>query len=190
MPTLTILLVNMFHSSKWQCLLLVFFFLFLPYTFLLLFGQWLQTKSHLSLFSWVNDTRLKAFLDLNHAPYKPKHRYWPGLLLLLHFALLLVFASNPQQDSKINLLAIPLGAGVLQLWTCGLQELVSRCTGRLLCSQLDHASWCHLLCQYFRRESACSGVHFCLHSTHYIHWDPCLPHLPPTETHQAVEEGT
>ena len=66
--------------------LLVFFFLFLPYTLLLLFGQWLQAISHLRLFSWVN--RLKPFMDSYHAPYKAKHRYWPGLL----------------------------GAGILQLW--------------------------------------------------------------------------
>ena len=94
--------------------LLVFFFLFLPYTFLLLFGQWLQAISHLRLFSWVN--RLKPFIDSYHAPYKAKHRYWPGLLLVLRCVLLLVFALNPQQDTSINLLAVLLGAGILQLW--------------------------------------------------------------------------
>ena len=31
-----------------------FLFLFLPYTLLLLFGQWLQAVSHLRLFAWVN----------------------------------------------------------------------------------------------------------------------------------------
>ena len=82
--------------------LLVFFFLFLPYTLLLLFGQWLQAISHLRLFSWVN--RLKPFMDSYHAPYKAKHCYWPGLLLVLCFVLLLVFALNPQQDTGINLL--------------------------------------------------------------------------------------
>ena len=39
-------------------------------------------------------------MDSYHAPYKAKHRYWPGLLLVLRFVLLLVFALNPQQDSK------------------------------------------------------------------------------------------
>ena len=92
----------------------VFLFLFLPYTLLLLFGQWLQAVSHLRLFSWVN--RLKPFMDSYHAPYKPKHRYWPGLLLVLRFVLLLVFAFNLQQDPSINLLAILVGAGVLQMW--------------------------------------------------------------------------
>ena len=97
--------------------ILVFLFLFLPYTLLLLFGQWLQAISHLRLFSWVN--RLKPFMDSYHAPYKAKHRYWPGLLLVLRFVLLVVFAFqfNPQPGrASINLLAILVGAGILQLW--------------------------------------------------------------------------
>ena len=78
------------------------FFLFLPYTFLLLFGQWLQAISHLKLFSWVNNARMKPFLDSYHALYKAQHHYWPGLLLVLHFVLLLVFALNPQQDQILT----------------------------------------------------------------------------------------
>ena len=95
---------------------LVFFFLFLPYTLLLLFGQWLQAISHLRLFSWVNSARLKPFMDSYHAPYKAKHRYWPGLLLVLRCVLLLVFAFNNQRHFSINLLAIAVGAGIIQLW--------------------------------------------------------------------------
>ena len=93
---------------------LVFLLFFLPYTLLLLFGQWLQAMSHVRFFSWVN--RLKPFMDSYHAPYKAKHRYWPGLLLALRFVLLLVFALNPQKDPNTNLLAILVGAGILQLW--------------------------------------------------------------------------
>ena len=102
------------HIPLFIVAVLVFLFLFLPYTFLLLFGQWLQALSHLRLFSWVN--KLKPFMDSYHAPYKAKHRNWPGLLLVLRFVLLLVFASNPQQDPSINLLAIQLGAGMLIIW--------------------------------------------------------------------------
>ena len=95
---------------------LVFLFLFLPYTLLLLFGQWLQALSHLKLFSWVNSARLKPFMDSYHAPYKAKHRYWPGLLLVLRFSLLLVFAFNIQEELSINLLAISVGTGILVVW--------------------------------------------------------------------------
>ena len=104
------------HIPLFLVAVLVFFFLFLPYTFLLLIGQWLQAISHLRLFLWVNNARLKPFMDSYHAPYKAKHRYWPGLLLVLHFALLSVFALNPQQDLGINLLAILVGTGLLHFW--------------------------------------------------------------------------
>ena len=104
------------HIPLFLVAVLVFTFLFLPYTFLLLFGQWLQAISHLRLFSWVN--KLKPFLDAYHAPYKAKHRYWPGLLLVLRFVLLLVlaFEFNPQQDTNINLLAILVGSGFTAVW--------------------------------------------------------------------------
>ena len=112
------------HIPLFLVAVLVFLLLFLPYTLLLLFGQWLQAISHLRLFSWVNSSRLKPFMDSYHAPYKPKHRYWPGLLLVLRFVLLLVFAFefNPQQDrASINLLAIQVGTGILVIWAwvCG-----------------------------------------------------------------------
>jgi len=101
------------HIPLFLFALLVLLF-FLSYTFLLLFGQWLQAISHRRLFSWVN--KLKPFLDAYHAPYKAKHRYWPGLLLVLRLVLLLVFALNSQQDTSSNLLVIILALVVLQLW--------------------------------------------------------------------------
>ena len=104
------------HIPLFLVAMLVFFVLFLPYTLLLLFGQWLQAISHLRLFSWVNNARLKPLMDSYHAPYKAKHRYWPGLLLVLCFTLLLVFAFNFQEDAKTNLLAILIGIGNLFLW--------------------------------------------------------------------------
>ena len=101
------------HIPLFLVAMLVFLFLFLPYILLLLCGQWLQAISHLGLFSRVNSARLKAFMDPYHAPYKAKHRYWPGLLLMLHFALLLVSALNYQRDPSVNLLAILVGTGML-----------------------------------------------------------------------------
>ena len=104
------------HIPLFIVAVLVFLFLFLPYTFLLLFGQWLPVISHLRLFSWVNSTRLKAFMDSYHAPYKARHRYWPGLLLVLRFVLFLVFAFNTQEELSINLLTILVGTGILHFW--------------------------------------------------------------------------
>ena len=104
------------HIPLFLVAVLIFLFLFLPYTLLLLFGQWLQAMSHLRLFSWVNSARLKGIMDSYHASYKAKHRYWPGLLLVLRFSLLLVSAFNFQEDPKTTLLAILIGAGNLFLW--------------------------------------------------------------------------
>ena len=104
------------HIPLFLVALLIFLFLFLPYTLLLLFGQWLQAISHLRFFSWVNSARLKAFMDSYQAPFKAKHRYWPGLLLVVRFVLLLVFALNPQQDPSVNLLATQVATGLLIVW--------------------------------------------------------------------------
>ena len=105
------------HIPLFIVAVLFFIFLFLPYTLLLLFGQWLQALSHLKLFSWVTSARLKPFMDSYHAPYKPKHRYWSGLLLVLRFVFLLVFDTSPQQNkANPNLLSILVGTGVLQMW--------------------------------------------------------------------------
>ena len=102
------------HIPLFLVAVLVLIFLFLPYTLLLFFGQWLQAMSHLRFFSWVN--KLKPFIDAYHAPYKAKHCYWPGLLLLLRSVLFLIFSLNPQQDPSINLLVILVGTGTLQMW--------------------------------------------------------------------------
>ena len=55
-------------------------------------------------------------MDSYYAPYKAKHRYWPGLLLVLRFVLLLVIAFNFQEDPKTNLLATLIEIGNLFLW--------------------------------------------------------------------------
>ena len=91
-------------------------FLFLPYTLLLFLGQWLQSKSHLCLLSWVRNPKLKAILDTYHAPYKPKHRYWTGLLLLVCCALFLVFAFNISGNDSINLLVISSASFGILVW--------------------------------------------------------------------------
>ena len=96
--------------------LLSLIFLFIPYTLLLLLGQWLQTKSHLHLLSWVKSPKLKAILDAYHAPYKPKHRYWTGLLLFIRCALFLVFAFNISGNGSVNLLVISSTTSGIFIW--------------------------------------------------------------------------
>ena len=75
----------------------------LPHTLLLLFGHWLQTKSRLCIISWIKSPRVKFFLDVHYAPYKDKHRYWPGLLQLVKGILLITTALV---DPNVALLVI------------------------------------------------------------------------------------
>ena len=87
-------------------------FLFLPYTLVLLFGQWMR-KSRLKIFSPINNYRILFFLEAYHAPYTEKHRYWTGLMLTLRCLLFLVFAFNTFGNPSINLLCISLASAVL-----------------------------------------------------------------------------
>ena len=96
--------------------LLFLLFLFLPYTLLLLLGQSLHTKSNLHLLSWVKNPRLKAILDTYYAPYKPKHQYWTGLLLLVRCTLFLVFACNISGNDSVNLLVISSTTSGIFIW--------------------------------------------------------------------------
>ena len=84
------------HIPLFLVAMLVFIFLFLPYTLLLLCGQWLQSISHLRLFSWVNSARLKPFMDAYHAPYKAKTPLlaWTAACASLHSSFSVCFQST------------------------------------------------------------------------------------------------
>ena len=94
------------HIALFLVALLTLLTLFLPYTLLLTLGQWLQAKSNRRCLRWINNSRLKPFLDAYHAPYRDQHRYWTGLMLCLRCTLLLVFAFNTRADPSLNLLVI------------------------------------------------------------------------------------
>ena len=96
------------HTPLFIAAMFCLIFLFLPYTLLLIFSQWLQTKSRWKAFSWINGPNFKPFLDAYHAPYSDKHRYWTGTMLLLRFVLFLIsaFPFSKLGDPRINLLAI------------------------------------------------------------------------------------
>ena len=96
------------HIPLFIAALVFFLFLFLPFTLVLVFGQWFQANSNWKCFSWINDYRIKPFMDAYHAPYTNKYRYWPGLMLLIRCALFLVFAFNALGDPSTNMFAIAL----------------------------------------------------------------------------------
>ena len=111
------------HIALFLASLLVFLFLFLPYTVFLLFGQCILPRldlNKLRWLSWANYVRMKSFLDAYHAPYKDRHRYWIGLLLVLRFVMFLTSAIvdiESPQDPHVNVIVIIIiSTSILGLW--------------------------------------------------------------------------
>ena len=87
--------------------------LVLLYTILLFSWQWLLPLSNKMLFRFVRNTRLNLFMEANLAPYKPKYRFWTGLLLFVRIILHLVPAMNYNNNPHLNLLAVGLSVTFL-----------------------------------------------------------------------------
>ena len=103
----------------------------IPFTAVLLCIQWLQKISHCKLFFWV--IKLQPLFDAYTGPYKIKHRYWTGLLLLIRVCLFVIFSLNTLGDPIINLLTIVICTftisaylsiigGIYKLWLMNLIE--------------------------------------------------------------------
>ena len=92
------------HVPLFITALLLLLFISLPYTTILISIQQLQLHSKYKILSWTH--KLKPLFDAYTGPYKEKHRYWTGLLLLVRIELFLVFSVNALGDPAINLLAV------------------------------------------------------------------------------------
>ena len=86
----------------------------LSYTIFLFSWQWLLQASNYRLLRWIRNTRFNLFMEANVAAYRPKHRYWTGLLLFVRVVLYLEVAYN-SKDSRASLLATALTAASLLL---------------------------------------------------------------------------
>ena len=93
----------------------VMIFLFIPYTIILLFGQWLQSYSHIRLLSWGGNQKLRALLDPYNAPYKDKHRYWTGFLLLFRIFLAIGNAFTLASDRSISNQTFVISSSILAI---------------------------------------------------------------------------
>ena len=56
------------------------------------------------MFKWVKNVKLYGFIETYHAPFKPKYRYWTGLLLLLQILLNIFITANVSGNPQQNLL--------------------------------------------------------------------------------------
>ena len=120
------------HIPLFIATLLMLILLSIPYTLTLINIQLLQRISHYRFLSWVH--RLMPLFDAYTGPYKHKHRYWTGLLLLIRVILLTTFSLNQTNNPSINLLAIAVMAflllaylsfvgGVYKSWVCNILEI-------------------------------------------------------------------
>ena len=87
------------HAPLFAVAVATLLLLWLPYTLLILVGQWL----HRFNFRIVNRylLKLKPFLDAHYAAFKPRHHYWYGLLLVIRAATLLSSAVIPSDNTNI-----------------------------------------------------------------------------------------
>ena len=92
------------HLPLFIAALLVLLCLSIPYTVSLLFIQWLRRYNHYRILRWVG--KLKPLFDAYTGPFKEKHCYWFGVLLLVRVALYVVFSLNISGNSSVNLMAI------------------------------------------------------------------------------------
>ena len=114
------------HLPLFAVAVAVLFFLCLPYTLILLLGQWLCqcNNRHISHMMF----RIKPFLDAYYGPLKDKHRYWIGLLLISRAMIHVVQAVVPNKNPSVIVLAVSITVVVLlQLTAYVLGFYRSRC---------------------------------------------------------------
>ena len=92
------------HAILYVAALFLLVFLSVPYTLVLFTIQWLQRLPYHCLLSWV--WKLKPLFDAHTGPYKEKHRYWAGMLLIVRGVLFVIFFLNFRNDPSLNLFTI------------------------------------------------------------------------------------
>ena len=107
------------HIPLFITAMLFLIFISIPYTMALLCFQHLQKVSNLKLFFWVRE--LYPLFDAYAGPYKGKHRYWTGLLLLVRAGLFVVYSVNTTHNPTVHLLTNIIATSFLlaYLAVCG-----------------------------------------------------------------------
>ena len=113
------------HTILFLAAVIILLMLWLPFTLVLLTHQCLKRKSHLKTLNWIN--RWTPFFDSYLGQFKYKLQYWFGLLLIMRFILLLLFAITSTAMPRINLLAIAF-TGVGLLLHCAIREMPYKTT--------------------------------------------------------------
>jgi len=128
------------HAPLFLAAMAVLLLLWLPYTALLLFVQCLRKHTSHKVLRWV--TKLKPFFDAYFGPFKDRHCYWIGTMLLVRVLLLLIFAANPTSAPRVNLLAIVTASLVILMYEASVGNVYKKwylhCLRIHLSSTLGH----------------------------------------------------
>ena len=100
------------HIPLFLFALITLLLLWLPYTAVLLSARWLRTQTHHKGLRW-----LKPFLDAYYGPFKDKHHYWVGVLLVVRGVLYVFFASFFAIENNVNLLLISITSLAIPIYT-------------------------------------------------------------------------
>ena len=73
------------------------------YTFLLLTWQWLAHFDHHGVIKLIRRQKMLHFMETYHAPYKPRNRYWTGLLLIVRIVMYITSAANVSGNPNVYL---------------------------------------------------------------------------------------
>lgn len=78
------------------------------YISLLTFRQVMLRCNHCLITKWLDNTRLKSFVDVYFAPFVQGYQSWSGLLLLIRAIVFFTSAFNASSDPQVNLLVVAL----------------------------------------------------------------------------------
>ena len=115
------------HIPLFLFALAIVLLLWLPYTAVLLSAQWLRTQTHRKGLRW-----LKPILDAYYGPFKDKHHYWVGVLLVVRGVLFVFFASFFAIENNVNLLLISIISLAILLYTSFTSRLYKKVYATIL----------------------------------------------------------
>ena len=102
------------HAPLFAVALATLLLLLVPYTLLLLLGHWLPMLNFYIINRFL--LKLRLFFDAHYAAFKPRHRYWFGLLLVIGVATLLTSAVVPSDHDRLIVLLVALLSVLLMYW--------------------------------------------------------------------------
>ena len=103
-----------------------FMLVYVPYTVVMFFIQWLRRFSHLRLLKWIS--KFNPVFDAHLAPLKDKHQYWFGVLLILRGVLLVIFTLTSADYPETNLLILFITTTTLFFYAMYFQFYKSKVT--------------------------------------------------------------